>query len=91
MREERLPAETRAIPPSLVGSVAVLALGTGLEWLARRMASGAGRAVARAAGQALVGRANRASSPPARQQPVVPADGVQVDEVVYIRQVRLRG
>ena len=39
-----------AMPPSLIGSVAVLAMGTGLEWLARR----SWRSAARAAGRALV-------------------------------------
>jgi len=83
VREPRLPAEARKVPASLVGSVAVLAVGTGLEWLARRMASGA----ARAAGRALVRREPE-------QSPAIPpassSDSVTVEEVLYIRQVRLR-
>ena len=75
------PARMPSIPPSLVGSVAVLAVGTGLEWLTRRLAGSA----ARAAGRALVG-----SKPnlPARTQPTGP--DVSVDEVLYVRKVQLR-
>ena len=82
-RPANLPAPIGrgAIPPSLVGSVAVLALGTGLEWLARRLAGSA----ARAAGRALAGErplpAKRVSSPP---------DSIAVDEVLYVRKVQLR-
>jgi hypothetical protein len=74
---------SRAIPPSLVGSVAVLALGTTAEWLARRLAGSATRAVAR---KMLGG-----SSPqvPAKAQPSTPHD-VTVDEVLYVRKVQLR-
>jgi hypothetical protein len=83
VRENRLPVRTsRAIPPSLVGSVAVLAVGTGIEWLARRMAKPA----ARAAGRALIGAGDR--SLPAKR------DGgsanVTIDEVVYVRKVEVR-
>ena len=40
VRSVGLPQVQRssAIPPTLIGSVAVLALGTGAEWLARRLA-----------------------------------------------------
>ena len=72
----------KGLPPSVIGSVAVLAVGTGLEWLARRMAGSA----ARAAGRALVSTD--------RPQPPVPrrtrdAD-VTIDEVVYVRKVQVR-
>jgi hypothetical protein len=82
--ESRLPAVKRsAIPPSLVGSVAVLAVGTSLEWLARRMMG----SVVRSAGRALVGGSNRPEpTPPARRR----EDDVTVDEVLYIRKVQLR-
>ena len=83
VRESRLPARTnRTIPTSLVGSVAVLAVGTGIEWLARRMAGSA----ARAAGRALVG-ADR-PSPPAKRSEDEPS--VTVNEVVYVRKVEVR-
>ena len=73
---------SRAIPPSLVGSVAVLALGTGAEWLARRLAGSATRAVAR---KMLGGN----SQVPAKAQTPAPRD-VTVDEVLYVRKVSLR-
>jgi hypothetical protein len=82
VRARNLPAVRRSLPPSLVGSVAVLAVGTGIEWLARRMAGSA----ARAAGKALVGQ----------ERPITPArhtprpDEVTVDEVLYVRKVQLR-
>jgi hypothetical protein len=81
VRSQNLPAVRRSLPPSLVGSVAVLAVGTGIEWLARRMAGSA----ARAAGRALIGQ----------DRSVVPAaaprrDDVTVDEVLYVRKVQLR-
>jgi hypothetical protein len=84
VRESRLPARaTRSsLPPSLVGSVAVLAVGTGIEWLARRMANSA----ARAAGRALVGAAK--PQPPAVRPTA--ARGVVIDEVVYVRKVEVR-
>jgi hypothetical protein len=78
----RLPAVRRALPPSLVGSVAVLAVGTGLEWLARRMAGSA----ARAAGRALIGQ-DRSVVP---AKPAPRPDDVTVDEFLYIRKVQLR-
>lgn len=82
VRESRLPVRsTRAIPPSLVGSVAVLAVGTGIEWLARRMAGPA----ARAAGRALVGADSPLRSSRRRNEAEV-----TVDEVVYVRKVQLR-
>ncbi len=84
VRESRLPALGRGgLPPSLVGSVAVLAVGTSLEWLARRMVGSA----ARAAGRALIG-ADR--SEPSKPRPVPRPDDVTVDEVLYIRKVQLR-
>jgi hypothetical protein len=82
VRRDNLPASPRGVPPSIVGSVAVLALGTGLEWLARRLAGGAVRGM----GRALVSQPK--SSPPAKATP--PSDAVTVDEIVYVRQVRLR-
>jgi len=78
-----LPAIRRAIPPSLVGSVAVLAVGTGLEWLARRLASSA----ARAAGRALIGL-DRAPDLP-KGKTAAPPDAT-VDEFLYVRRVQLR-
>jgi hypothetical protein len=74
---------SRGIPPSLVGSVAVLALGTGAEWLARRLAGSATRAVAR---KMLGGSTTQA---PAKAQPPAPRD-VTVDEMLYVRKVSLR-
>jgi hypothetical protein len=81
--ETHLPDRPRSIPPSLLGSVAVLALGTSLEWLARRMAGSA----ARAAGRAVVG-ANRPQPPAKATTPS--SDTVTVDEVLYVRRVELR-
>lgn len=82
VRPPLLPVRARTIPPSLVGSVAVLALGTGLEWLARRVAGSA----ARAAGRALVER----SPGSAVAQRESPTDALTVDEVLYVRKVQLR-
>ncbi len=73
------------MPSSLVGSIAVLALGTGLEWLARRAAGGAAKAVTNALVTRPKAPVRRAASTPA-----VDASAVSIDEVVYIRQVRLR-
>ena len=81
VRRQTLPA---TLPPSLVGSVAVLALGTGLEWLARRLANNA----VRAAGRAIVARDNAA--PAATTKPSPPASDVTVNEFVYVRKVQLR-
>jgi hypothetical protein len=83
VRESRLPVrQNRAIPTSLVGSVAVLAVGTGIEWLARRMAGSA----ARAAGRALVS-AERPLQPARRASD---SQTVTIDEVVYVRKVEVR-
>jgi hypothetical protein len=83
VKEPRLPAETNsAIPPSLVGSVAVLAAGTALEWLARRLAGNA----AKAAGRALV-RKEPSAPAKARQPQVTPA--VTVREFLYVREVEV--
>ena len=83
VREETLPVPAlKGLPPSLVGSVAVLAVGTGLEWLARRMAGNA----ARAAGRALV--SSERAPPPAPRQAQAPA--VTIDEIVYVRKVQVR-
>jgi hypothetical protein len=68
-----------------VGSVAVLAVGTGIEWLARRMAGSA----ARAAGRALIGGQDSAvvaTTPKPAPRP----DDVTVDEFLYVRKVQLR-
>jgi hypothetical protein len=71
------------LPPSIVGSVALLALGTGAEWLARRLA---GTAV-RSATKAVLGRERNL---PATTTPTVaPTKAVTVDEVLYIRKVQL--
>jgi hypothetical protein len=87
LRPPSLPARPRTIPPSLVGSVAVLALGTGLEWLARRAAGTA----ARAAGRALVGGGQeRTVARPRRSDGNAAPDAIDVDEVLYIRKVQLR-
>ncbi len=82
VHESKLPAVRRGgLPPSLVGSVAVLAVGTSLEWLARRMVGSA----ARAAGRALIG-SDRSET----QKPAPRSDDVTVDEVLYVRKVQLR-
>jgi hypothetical protein len=85
LRSTRLPAvRRRSLPPSLVGSVAVLALGTGIEWVARRLAVQA----AQAAGRALLRGSSPAAASPNRS---IKGDGdVAIDEVLYIREVRLR-
>lgn len=82
VQSRNLPALRRGLPPSLVGSVAVLAVGTGIEWLARRMAGSA----ARAAGRALVGQ-DRLPAPTTRSPR---PDDVTVDEVLYVRKVQVR-
>ena len=74
-----------AIPPTLVGSVAVLALGTGAEWLARRLAGSATRAVAKA----VLGGGRNLPTTPSKAQPSAPRD-VTVDEILYVRKVSLR-
>lgn len=75
-----LPVRARAIPPSLVGSVAVLAVGTGLEWLARKLA----KTAAVTASRALVGQSGRPA--PRGNAP----DDVTVNEMLYVRKVQLR-
>jgi hypothetical protein len=83
VRTETLPAVPGAIPPSLIGSIAVLAVGTGLEWLARRIAG----STARAAGRALI---NREAATPNKPQPAAVSDDVTVDEFLYVRKIQLR-
>jgi hypothetical protein len=80
-----MEAGSNALAPSRVGSVAVLAAGTALEWLARRLAGGAARGASRAAGRALT----------RRESPAVPAapkddPAVTVREFLYVREVDLR-
>jgi hypothetical protein len=82
VRSRNLPAVRRTLPPSLVGSVAVLAVGTSIEWLARRMAGSA----ARAAGRALIGQERAVAEPKRELRP----DNVTIDEVLYVRKVQLR-
>jgi hypothetical protein len=78
-----LPARRQApIPPSLIGSVAVLAVGTSLEWLARRVANNA----ARAAGRALLARGGSTKGKTAQLQ----RGDVIVSEIFYAREVQLR-
>ena len=79
-RAAALPQRSHALPPSLVGSVAVLALGTGLEWMARRLMGSA----ARAAGRAVTTGGDQR---PSRAQPATEAT---IDEFVYVRKVQLR-
>jgi hypothetical protein len=83
VRAETLPAVPRAIPPSLIGSIAVLAVGTGLEWLARRIAG----STARAAGRALI---HREPASPGKPPQVTATDEVTVDEFLYVRKIQLR-
>jgi len=83
VRDEALPVSSvKTLPPSVIGSVAILAVGTGLEWLARRMVGSA----ARAAGRAIVS--------PVRPQTPIPrpkhVPDVTIDEVVYVRKVQVR-
>ena len=84
LRSPELPAAIRSVPPSLIGSVAVLALGSGLEWAARRMGAGAAKSAARAAGRALLNRGS------VKDQPATPAATTLVEEMIYIRQVEVR-
>ena len=82
VRATGLPAVKRGrLPPSLIGSVAVLAVGTGLEWLTRRVVGQA----ARAAGRALIG-----ADTPETPKPAPRPDNVTVDEFLYVRKVQLR-
>lgn len=88
VRESSLPIESaRGLPPSLVGSIAILAIGTGIEWLARRMASGAARGAARAAGRAIAKHQPAQTAPKKR----APDPAVVVREFVYMREVDLQG
>jgi hypothetical protein len=83
VHETRLPARTSGgLPPSVVGSVAVLAAGTALEWLARRLMNSA----ARAAGRALVSA--DPLQPPAPRPSASP--DVTIDEVLYVRKIEVR-
>lgn len=81
VRQSSLPVRAPSLPPSLIGSIAVLAVGTGLEWLARRLAGSA----ARAAGRAVL----RPERSPAATTPHS-NDTVTVDEVLYVRKIQLR-
>ena len=82
-----VPEQSNAIAPTLLGSMVVLAAGTGLEWLARRLAGNAGRAAARA----LVGTQKPGARKSTAVRPTTPnSDEVSVDEFVYIRKVQLR-
>lgn len=85
VRQPSLPVRSQGIATSLVGSFAVLAVGTGLEWLARRFAGSA----ARAAGRAVVGQERlpvKGVSKPASS----PAENATVDEILYVRKLQLR-
>jgi hypothetical protein len=83
IRTSSLPARgSPALPPSLVGSVALLAVGTGLEWLARRLANNA----LQAAGRAIVARGD----PPRKAVAAQPQSDVTVNEFLYVRKVQLR-
>jgi hypothetical protein len=84
VRASSLPVRSsnQALPPSLVGSVALLAVGTGLEWLARRFANNA----LQAAGRAIVAREN----PPRKTVSEQPRNDVTVNEFLYVRKVQLR-
>jgi hypothetical protein len=89
VRPNRMPARVQSIPRSLVGSVAVLAVGTGVEWLARRFAGTAARGAARAAGRALVGQ-ERLPARNTASRNATPPNQVSVDEFIYVRKVELR-
>jgi hypothetical protein len=77
-----------AVPASLVGSVAVLALGTSLEWIARKFGGAAAKGAAKGAARAIVSQALS----PAKQTspPPAPLEPDAVDELVYIRRTRIR-
>lgn len=73
---------TVSIPPSVVRGVAVLALGTGVEWMLRRVA---GNAV-KVAGRSLLPGASASS---AKQLQQAPRD-LTINEILYVRKVQLR-
>ena len=85
VRLPTLPARSVVLPSSLVGSMAVLAMGTGLDWIARRLAANA----ARAAGRALVSRGETSPAATPKPKPSPPTE-VIVDEALYVRKVQLR-
>jgi hypothetical protein len=68
--------------------VALLAVGTGLEWLTRRFGGVAARTAARAAGRAatraLIGSPQQAPARTSRASETV------IDEFIYVRKVELR-
>jgi hypothetical protein len=76
---DRTLVKREFLPAPLVGSMAVLALGTGVEWLARRMAGNA----ARSAGRALISRSEGGKKAAASRESLV------VDETIYVRKVHL--
>ena len=78
-----LPAVRGSLPPTVLRGLAALAIGTGLEWAARRLASNATRGITRALIQREPTKKPKASNGGS-------ADAVAIDEVVYIRQVHLR-
>src|SRR5690606_18771903 len=85
----RLPVQSSGpgLPASLVGSLALLAVGTGLESLPRRRAGTAARRAGRAAGPALPTPEER-PQPPARR--TNETSSVTIDEVIYVRKVEVR-
>ncbi len=74
----------KALPASFVGSMAVLAVGTGLEWAARRIVPSA----AKAAGRAMIGQ-ERVPATHGKKDGKS-ADNISVDEVLYVRKVQIR-
>ena len=79
---QQMPTVTVPIPPAVIRGAAMLALGTGVEWMLRRMAGNA----ARAAGRSLIPGGNNS---PAKQLNAGPRE-VTVDEILYVRKVQLR-
>ena len=79
---QQMPTVTVPIPPAVIRGAAMLALGTGVEWMLRRMAGNA----ARAAGRSLV---PGGGSVPAKHLNAGPREAT-VDEVLYVRKVQLR-
>ncbi len=74
-----------ALPRSLVRSVAVLAVGTGLEWVTRRLMGTA----AKAAGRALVSGVDPRTARHDAKAVRAPQE-LTVDELIYVRKVSLR-